>query len=62
MVPSSAAMNIQNRRISQSETSAITIRDVVNIIHSLQHALCAATKMSLHQYFRLLLAYRDIWI
>ena len=32
MVPSSADIVIQNRRTSQSETSAITIRDVVNII------------------------------
>ena len=32
MVPSSADMIIQNRRISQSETSATTIGDVVNII------------------------------
>ena len=32
MVPSSADIVIQNCRISQSETSARTIRDVVNII------------------------------
>ena len=34
MVPSSADIVIQNRRMSQSETSAITVRDVVNIISS----------------------------
>ena len=38
MVPPSADIIIQNRRISQSETSAVTIGDVVNI-YSLQHAL-----------------------
>ena len=37
MVPSSADIVIQNHRISQSETSARTIRVVVNIIF-LQHA------------------------
>ena len=37
MVPSSAVIVLQNRRISQSETSTINICDVVNII-ALQHA------------------------
>ena len=37
MVPSSADMITQNRRISQSETRTINICDVVNII-ALQHA------------------------
>ena len=37
MVPSSADIVIQNRRISQSETSTINIRDVVNTM-ALQHA------------------------
>ena len=32
MVPLSADIVIQNRQISQSETSAIIMRDVVNII------------------------------
>ena len=36
MVPSSADIVLQNRRISQSETSTINICDVVNII-ALQH-------------------------
>ena len=38
MVPSSADIVIENRRISQSKTSARTICDVVNTI-SLQRAL-----------------------
>ena len=38
MVPSSADFIINNRRISQSETNARTIGDVINT-HSLQHAL-----------------------
>ena len=43
MVPSSAEIVIKNRRISQSETSAIAIRDVVNII-LLQRALVSGDK------------------
>ena len=61
MVPSSADIVLQNRRISQSETSKISICDVVNTIWRCMHGL-AAMKMSLCQYFRLLLDYRDIWI
>ena len=38
MVPSNADIVIQNCRISQSDTSATTILDVVNI-HSLRRAL-----------------------
>ena len=60
MVPSSADIVLQNRRISQSETSTINICDVNTI--ALQHARVSEIKMSLHQYFRLLLDYRDIWI
>ena len=58
MVPSSADVVLQNRRISQSETSTINICDVVNI----RMRGLAASKMSLRQYFRLLLDYRYIWI
>ena len=59
MVPSNADIIIQNRRISQSETSARTNGDVVNI-YSLQHALVGGDQnVSLHQYFRLLLDYRE---
>ena len=54
MVPSSADILLQNRRISQSETSTINICDVVN---TMAHA-AAEIEMSL-QYFRLLLDYRD---
>ena len=65
MVPSSADIVLQNRRISQSETSTINICDVVNTM-ALQHARVrrplADIKMSLRQYFRLLLDYRVIWI
>ena len=61
MVPSSTDIIIQNRRISQSETRARTIGDVVNT-YSLQYVWLDAIKMSLRQYFRLLLDYRDIWI
>ena len=58
MVPSSADIVLQNRRISQSETSTINICDVVN---TMAHA-AADIKMSLLHYFRLLLDYRDIWM
>ena len=61
MVPSSADIIFQNRRISQSGTSTISICDVVNTIWCCMRGL-AAMKMSLQQYFRLLLDYRDIWI
>ena len=59
MVPSSAGIVLQNRRICQSET--ISICDVVNTIWRCMRGL-AEMKMSLRQYFRLLLDYRDIWI
>ena len=57
MAPSNADLVLQNRRISQSETSNLNICDVVNTMAA---ALCAgsATKMPLLQYFRLLLDYR----
>ena len=61
MVPSSADIVLQNHRISQSETSTISICDVVNTIWRCRRGL-AAMKMSLCQYFRLLIDYRDIWI
>ena len=61
MVPSSADIVLQNRRISQSETMNLNIRDVVNTIWRCMRGL-AAIKMSLRQYFRLLLDYRAIWI
>ena len=61
MIPSSAAMIIQNSRIRQSETSAISVCDVVDTIRCSMHWL-AAIKMTLHQYFRSSLDYRDIWI
>ena len=51
MVPSSADIILQNRRISQTETSTINICDVVN---TMGHA-AAEIKMSLRQYFKLLL-------
>ena len=56
MIPSSADIVLQNRRISQSETSTINTCDVNTMAHA-----AAEIKMSL-QYFRLLLDYRDIWI
>ena len=57
MVPPNSDIVLQNRRINHSETSTINICDVVNII-ALQHArVIAAIKMSLRQYFRLLLDY-----
>ena len=37
MVPSSADIILQNHRISQSETSTLNIRDVVNTM-ALRHA------------------------
>ena len=52
MVPSSADIVFQNRRISQSETSTISTCDVVNTIWRCMRGL-AAMKMSLRQYFRL---------
>ena len=61
MVPSSADIVLQNSRISQSETSTITICDVVNTIWRCMCGL-AAMQMSLRQYVRLLLDYRYIWI
>ena len=61
MVPSSANIVLQNRRISQSGTSTLSICDVVNTIWRCMRGI-AAMKMSLRQYFRLLLDYRDIWI
>ena len=60
MVPSSADIVLQYRRLSQSETRNLNIRDVVNTIW--RCGLVAAMKMSLRQYFRLLLDYRYIWI
>ena len=54
MVPSSADIVLQNRRISQSETSTINICDVNTMAHA-----AAEIKMSIIQYFRLLLHYRD---
>ena len=62
MVPSSADIVPQNCRISQSETSTISICDVVNTIWRCSMRGLAAMKMSLRQYFRLLLDYQDIWI
>ena len=62
MVRSSADIVLQNRRISQSETSTISICDVVNTIWRCSMRGLAAMKMSLLQKFRLLLDYRDIWI
>ena len=61
MVPSSADIVLHNRRISQSETINLNIRDVVNTISRSARVL-AAIKMPLCQYFRLLLDFRDIWI
>ena len=61
MVPSSADIVLQNRQISQSETTTISICDVVNTIWHCMRGL-AAMKMSLRQDFRLLLDYGDIWI
>ena len=61
MVPSSADIVLHSRQISQSERSTINICDVVNIM-ALQHARVSGVKMSLRQYFRLLLDYRYIWI
>ena len=61
MVPSSADIVLQNRRISQSETSTTSICDVENTIWRCMRGL-AAIEMSLLQYFRLLLDYRGIWI
>ena len=58
MVPSRADIVLQNRRISQSETSTINTCDVVN---TMAHA-ASEIKMSPLQYFRLLLDYRAIWI
>ena len=47
MVPSSADIVLQNRQISQSETSTINICDVVNTM-ALQHARVSVDiKMSL---------------
>ena len=57
MVPSSADIVLQNRRISQSETSTINICDINTMAHA-----AAEIKMSLLQYFTLLLDYQDIWI
>ena len=54
MVPSSADIVLQNCRISQSETSTINICDIVNTNWRCMRGL-AAMKMSLRQYFRLLL-------
>ena len=62
MVPSSADIVVQNRRISQSETSTINICDVVNAMARCSMGELAEIKMSLRQYFRLLLDYRYIWI
>ena len=65
MVPSSADIVLQNRRISQSETSNLNICDVVNTMAATAragYARVSSTKMSLLQYFRLLLDYRYIWI
>ena len=45
MVPSGADIIIQNRRISQSETSARTIHHVVNVI-SLQRHLDISQRMN----------------
>ena len=60
MVPPSADIVLQNRRISQSETGTINICDVVNTMAAAAYARgLAATKMSLLQYFRLL-DYRHI--
>ena len=56
MIASSADIVLQNRRINQSETSTINICDVVN---TMAHA-AAEKKMSLLQYFRLLLDYRHL--
>ena len=57
---------IHSRRISQSEyseTCAITIGDVVNTyIIRCSMRWMEAMEMSLHQYFRLLLDHRDIFI
>ena len=61
MVACSADIVLQNRRFSQSETTNLNIRDFVNTIWRCARGL-AAIKMSLRQYFRLLLDYRDIWI
>ena len=61
MVPSSAYIDLRNHRISQSESSKLNICDVVNTM-ALHHArVSAAIKMSLRQYFRLLLDCRYIW-
>ena len=65
MVLSSADIVLQNRQISQSETSTMNICDVVNTM--MVNGTCsmrglAKIQMSLRQYFRLLLDYRDIWI
>ena len=54
MVPSSTDIILQKGQISQSEASTINICDV-NIM-ALQHARVSAMKISLRQYFRLLLS------
>ena len=50
MAQSSADIVIQNRRISQSETSAKTIRDVVNIIRSYVRSLSKCHFASILRY------------
>ena len=62
MVSPSADIVLQNRRISQSETSNLNICDMVNII-ALQHARVSGYQnVTSSVFFRLLLDYRDIWI
>ena len=63
MVPSSADIVLQNRRISKSETYTINICDVVNIM-ALQHARVSGDQnvTSPVFIFRLLLDYQDILI
>ena len=56
---SSADIIIQNHCISQSETNVLAISDVANT-YSMQRARVRDDQNVSHQYFRLLLDYRDI--
>ena len=63
MVPSSADIVIQNCQISQSETSARTIGDVVNICSPQRVLVCSDQNVTSPVLIcRLLLDYREIWI
>ena len=65
MVPFSADIVLQNRRIRQSETSTMNNCDVVKYNDGQWRCSMrglADIQMSLRPYFRLLLDYRYIWI